>query len=137
MSQLIPLLLFLVWCGVLFWRRSVSQRRRWLKRLNLPGTWRWQDGDSTLSLSGELATGSFLLREEGLQCSGRWRLLGHRLELHPVRGELELTPSSPYVFDLRLFELGSLGLDGPGRERRVYARGTENVVPLRADQSER
>jgi hypothetical protein len=55
----------------------VGQRKRWLRSLALPGSWRWDSGDSVLSLSGELSSGSFLLREDGKQCSGRWRLLGH------------------------------------------------------------
>lgn len=132
MSQLIPIVIFLAWLGVVLWRRSVSRRKRWLRRLNLPGNWSWQDGDSTLSLSGELSSGSYLLREQGAQSSGRWRLLGHSLELIASRGDLELGTSEHYVFDVRRFDTGSLGLDGPGREQRIYRRGSENVVPLRS-----
>lgn len=131
MSQLLPILFIFAWFGLMFWRRSVGRRKRWVRRLALPGNWRWNDGDSTLSLSGEYSAGSFLLREGEEQCSGRWRLLGHSLELHVTRGELVLADYSPFVLDLRLFETGTLGLDGPGRERRVYERSTENVVPLR------
>ena len=131
MSQLLPLLLVFTWFAFVFWRRSVSIRKRWLKRLALPGSWSWKEGDSILSLSGELSSGSFLLREGAEQCSGRWRLLGHALELYPSRGALELTGDAPYVFDVRLFEPGELGLDGPDRSRRVYCRSNENVVPLR------
>jgi len=130
-SQLLPIAIILLWFVGIFWRRSVTRRRRWLRRLNLPGNWRWQDGNSELSLSGEPASGSFLLREEGSQCSGRWQLLGHSLELRKTRGDLSLGTSQPYVFDLRLFPNGTLGLDGLDRERRIYGRGTENVVPLR------
>jgi len=131
MSQLIPILMILAWFGVVFWRRSVTRRKRWLRQLNLPGTWNWQDGDSSLSLSGELSAGSFLLREAGAQSSGRWRLLGHSLELSATRGDLDLGATDPYVFDVRRFDTGTLGLDAPGREQRVYRRGSENVVPLR------
>lgn len=131
MSQLIPLLLVFSWFAFVLWRRSVGQRKRWLRSLALPGSWRWEEGDSVLSLSGELSSGSFLLREDGEQCSGRWRLLGHSLELHVMRGELDLGDTSPYLFDLRRFETGSLGLDGKDRERRIYTRSNENVVPLR------
>lgn len=131
MSQLVPVVIVMAWFAVLLWRRSVSRRKRWLQRLNLPGTWTWQDGDSSLSLSGELSAGSFLLRENGSQASGRWRLLGHSLELSPSRGDLVLGANDPYVFDVRRFDTGTLGLDAPGREKRVYRRGSENVVPLR------
>lgn len=131
MSQLIPLLLVFGWFAFVLWRRSLGRRKRWLRRLALPGSWRWEGGDSVLSLSGELSSGSFLLREDGQQCSGRWRLLGHSLELHATQGDLTLSESAPYVFDLRLFETGTLGLDGPDRAKRIYQRGSENVVPLR------
>ena len=131
MSQLIPLLLVFSWFAFVLWRRSVGQRKRWLRALGLPGSWSWEAGDSVLSLSGELSSGSFLLREGGEQCSGRWRLLGHSLELYVIRGELDLGDVSPYLFDLRRFETGSLGLDGKDRERRIYSRSNENVVPLR------
>ncbi len=131
MNQLLPLLLVFAWFGFVLWRRSVGQRKRWLRQLGLPGSWQWESGDSVLSLSGELSSGSFLLREGDQQCSGRWRLLGHSLHLYPSRGELELGAKNPYLLDLRRFETGSLGLDGEGRERRIYTRSTENVVPLR------
>ncbi len=131
MSQLIPIFVFIAWFGVVLWRRSVSRRKRWLRQLNLPGSWAWEAGDSSLSLSGELDAGSYLLREGGAQSSGRWRLLGHSLELTVSRGDLDLGSTGLYVFDLRRFETGTIGLDAPGREKRLYQRGSENVVPLR------
>ncbi len=131
MNQILPLLLVLAWFAFVLWRRAAGQRKRWRRQLSLPGSWRWEEGDSLLSLSGELSAGSFLLREGGEQCSGRWRLLGHKLELYPTRGELKLTATQPYVFDLRRFENGAIGLDGPDRKQRVYGRSNENVVPLR------
>lgn len=131
MNQLIPILLILAWFGFVLWRRSIGQRKRWLRQLGLPGSWSWNEGDSTLSLSGELSAGSFLLREGEDQCSGRWRLLGNNLELYATRGDLELGGESPYVFDLRRFDPSTVGLDGLGRERRMYSRNNENVVPLR------
>ncbi len=131
MNVLVTILMVVAWFGVVFWRRSVTRRKRWLRRLNLPGTWNWQDGDSSLSLSGELSAGSYLLREAGTQSSGRWRLLGHSLELFSTRGDLQLGQGESYVFDVRRFDTGTLGLDAPGREKRVYKRSSENVVPLR------
>jgi hypothetical protein len=128
--QLFPILIFVGWTAFLFLRRAQRIRQRWLRRLNLPGSWRWDSGESSLNLSGELSSGSFLLREPGQQRSGRWRLLGNSLELHATKGDAD--GYQPYVFDLRLFGSGKLGLHGPGREGRVYERGSENVVPMRA-----
>ena len=129
MSALMPFLVLFAWFGFVWYRRNQRARERWLRRLNLPGSWEWEAGDSALDLSGGLASGSFLLREAGVQRSGRWRLSGHRLELHATQGEV--ADHQPYVFDLRLFETGKLGLDGPGRERRIYGRSARNVVPMR------
>jgi len=110
-------------------RRLQMRRARWLRRLNLPGSWSWDEGDSVLDLSGSRSSGSFLLREAGDQRSGRWQLRGHSLQLYVTKGDAE--GYNPYVFDLRLFEGGKIGLDGVGREQRLYTRSSQNVVSLR------
>ena len=129
MSNLLPLFVFLGWVGFLYVRRLQRRRARWLRRLNLPGSWSWDDGDSVLDLSGSQSSGSFLLREDGVQRSGRWQLQGHHLQLYVTKGEA--VGYRPYLFELRLFEGGKIGLDGVGREQRLYTRSSQNVVPLR------
>ena len=56
---------------------------------------------------------------------GEWALHGHKLVLTPESAE------SAQSYELRFFDEGKIGIDGPGRERRVYAKERSNVVPLK------
>ena len=128
MNTLIGIFLFVTWIGFIIVRRIQMRRRRWLRHLNLPGSWTWDEGDSVLDLSGNHSSGSFLLREDGEQRSGRWLLRGHSLQLFVTKGDAE--GYNPYLFDLRTFERDKIGLDGVGRNQRLYSRTSKNVVSL-------
>jgi hypothetical protein len=119
------LLIILAAVGV-YWARSLRQtRRRWLERLDLPGTWQWQGEEGELELSGHVDGGRYHFRERGLEETGEWRLAGHALVLtaEPQR--------TPVEYDLRLFKDGTIGIHGPGREQRIYVKKRGNVVSLR------
>jgi hypothetical protein len=110
------------------WVRGARRNRaRWLARLDLPGIWSL-DGESgeaaRLELTGGLDRGEYRIREGDLVETGRWHLEGHTLKLTTAGGR-----SNDY--DLRLFSEGKIGIDGPGRERRIYTKVPSNVVPLR------
>lgn len=110
------------------WIRGTRRNRAaWLTRLDLPGVWEREGEWGRLELSGELDRGRYRISEgrggEGEE-SGRWMLEGHTLRLEPEQGE-------PGAYDLRLFQEGKIGIDGPGRERRIYQKVPSNVVPLR------
>jgi hypothetical protein len=108
-----------------FWLRGARQSRlRWLARLDLPGTWTWQDHDGTLELAGELSHGTFRRLEAGSELRGEWRLIGHELRLDPAG-------AAPVNYDLRFFDAGKIGLRGANDEARVYVKTPSNVVPLR------
>ena len=112
---------------VTLWIRGArANRRQWLSALSLPGTWELQNAasQSVLSLRGSLGEGRYTLREDTGGEEGEWRLLGHTLRLTPDGGEA-------VDYDLRAFGDGTIGIDGPGRERCVYVRRRDNVVPLR------
>ncbi len=112
---------------VTLWIRGArANRRQWLNALSLPGTWELQNAGSrgVLSLRGGLGEGRYTSQEDGGEEEGEWRLLGHTLRLTPDRG-------AAVDYDLRAFGDGSIGIDGPGRERCVYVRRRDNVVPLR------
>ena len=112
---------------VTLWIRGArANRRQWLSALSLPGTWARQNAasQSILSLRGGLGEGHYTLREDGSAEEGEWRLLGHTLRMRPDGGEA-------VDYDLRAFGDGTIGIDGPGRERCVYVRRRDNVVPLR------
>lgn len=106
------------------WTRSIRMHRaHWLERLSLPGTWRCDAPASTLELRGDLASGEYVETSAGGTERGEWSLHGHTLILTTARTTNE--------YDLRLFEEGEIGIDGPERERRIYKKQQSNVVPLR------
>ncbi len=116
---------------VTFWLRAVRRAREtWLRSLNLIGRWELAaqrpDGEPrSLTLSGDLAAGNYMARDGDATAHGTWRLSGHTLTLEPSGG-------APEQYELRLFEAGRIGLDGPGRRRELYVKRDSNVIPLRA-----
>lgn len=120
-------------CITVLWVKGARKnRQRWLERLNLPGLWHWQQSVAanpgaagTLELSGGLSSGTYRLVEPDAEESGNWILKGHTLELSPVGAE------RTGRYDVRFFDDGKIGIDGPGRERRIYVKERTNVVPLR------
>ena len=112
---------------VVVWVRGTRRNRlRWLSRLDLPGIWEREGDWGRLELTGELDAGRFRLAdgEGNADRSGAWRLEGSTLIL-TVDGE------QPVECDLRLFQEGKIGIDGPTLERRIYQKVPSNVVPLR------
>ncbi|MBK81006.1 MAG: hypothetical protein CMQ43_08845 [Gammaproteobacteria bacterium] len=123
MASLLVVIVVAAVCGYWVWLVRV-QRRRWLARLDLPGTWDWQDNDGELVLDGDLDGGAYRLRDGDAEERGEWRLEGHDLVLERRGG-------GSSVLDLRLFDQGKIGIHGAGREHRVYVKARSNVVPLR------
>lgn len=124
-------------------RASRRARSDWLRSLNLPGTWHLDaSADAirrSLTLSGEPASGSYVAKDGDAVERGRWRLRGHTLHLLPAEGGAEASADAhasgaqgaATSYDLRLFEPGRIGLDGPGRAREIYIKRESNVIPLR------
>lgn len=112
---------------VFVWVRGTRRNRgRWLQRLDLPGIWE-RDGEwGRLELTGGLDRGGYRLADGVDQPSetGTWVLHGHTLCLTSGGGQRN-------EYDLRLFEEGRIGIDGPRLERRIYRKVPSNVVPLR------
>jgi hypothetical protein len=120
------LLVIVVAVVVVVWIRGTRRNRlRWLERLDLPGIWHRHNEEGTLELGGELDTGSYRFREPQADEHGTWVLEGHRLVL---TANLDKTPRA---YELRFFDNGKIGLDGPDRPHRVYVKEPSNVVPLR------
>lgn len=123
MASLLVVIAVTAFC--LWWvRTSRRNRRRWLERLDLPGTWLWEGADGELELEGALDRGRYRIRDADQEEQGVWRLAGNDLVLEPRFGKAT-------ALDLRLFTEGKIGLHGPGRERRIYVKKRSNVVPLR------
>lgn len=110
---------------VAVWVRGARRSRQaWLKKLNLPGRWLCAEGE--LALEGQLNGGRYRLREGAREEQGRWVLEGGDLVLSSDRS------AKPRRYDLRFFNGGKIGLDGPGLARRIYQRALDNVVHLGA-----
>ena len=116
---------------VFTWMRVTRRtREKWLRQLNLSGIWDLDSDDRrqmSLEFTGTLSSGRYTARTDGGVESGTWRLVGHNLVLEPGQGA-----SADY--DLRLFDTGKIGIDGPGRQRQIYLKRADNVVPLRVIQ---
>jgi len=125
MSSLLLLVLVAI-VAVVWVRRNQRARRAWLARVNLAGVWECQrdDGTSVLEFSGGPGEGRYTERGPGRRDQGDWLLHGAH-----IRFDSDEAGISDCVF--RLFGDGSIGIDGPGRERRIYVRRVSNVVPLR------
>ena len=106
--------------------RARTSRRRWLAELHLPGIWDLEDASppTVLEFSGEAEEGLYLARSGTDVEEGAWRIAGRNLVLIPEGG------APPLEYELRVFGPGSIGIHGPGRERQVYLRRGDNVVPI-------
>ena len=128
------LFIFLVAALALFGVRSARSRRlQWLSALNLLGKWELHGappgGRRSITFSGEADGGGYVAKDADAVERGKWQLRGHTLNLEATEGEQAGGGAKSY--DLRLFEPGRIGLDGPGREREIYVKRDSNVVPLR------
>ena len=124
------LLVAVIFGAAAYWLRGMRRaRREWLTQLNLPGTWRLdvQDGARLLRLGGSLDGGRYVARDGMDEEHGDWRLSGHTLVLNP-----DGDAGEGQRFDLRQFDTGRIGIDGPGREREIYVKRADNVIELRA-----
>lgn len=106
--------------------RARTSRRRWLAELNLPGIWDLEDANSpaVLEFSGTPEEGHYVVRSGPDVEEGAWRIAGRDIVLVPE------PDAEPVQFELRVFGPGSIGIHGPGRERQVYVRRGDNVVPI-------
>jgi len=141
----IPIAILCAFGLFFWWRQNQHQRRKWLRRLGLPGRWQLlpampdQEKPSAssaatepvanLELSGELTKGNYrwLDAADGhLVASGRWRLSGHRLQLQA--GNVK---DAPRTFDVRLLSPTEVGLFEPATACYwLLNRGHNNVVSL-------
>ena len=121
---------------VFVWVRSARRSRaEWLRALNMLGKWELdscaagtETPHRTLTLTGTLSTGKYVARDGDAIERGDWRLSGHTLTLAATEGQS--ADDGPKRYDLRLFEAGRIGIDGPGRQREIYVKREGNVVPL-------
>ena len=106
--------------------RARTSRRQWLAELHLPGIWDLEDATPpvVLEFSGGNEQGHYLARTGSDVEEGEWRIAGRGLVMAREEG------GDPVEYELRVFGPGSIGVHGPGRERQVYVRRGDNVVPI-------
>ncbi|MDE0350609.1 MAG: hypothetical protein OXM56_12995 [Gammaproteobacteria bacterium] len=106
--------------------RARTSRRQWLAELHLPGIWDLEDATSpvVLEFSGGNEQGHYVARSGGDVEEGEWRIAGRNLVM--ARDDRD----DPVEYELRVFGPGSIGVHGPGRDREVYVRRGDNVVPI-------
>ena len=117
----------------LMWFRAARRARlNWVRALNLIGQWDLDanaDGSAgearSLTLSGGPLAGPYVARDGDTIYRGTWRLTGAILTLEPAGGRAA-------QYELRHFGVGKIGIDGPGRQREVYVKRDDNVIPFRA-----
>ena len=110
-------------------KHTRDARRQWIKDLDLMGTWELDtsetdDAATSVRFTGNLDVGDFVLESAGEEISGTWKLAGTSLILTNEESE-----ESEY--EVRYFEHGIIGIDGPGREKQVFHKRVENIIPLR------
>ncbi len=128
--MLLACALFLVIVVVALWTKHTRDARiQWIKDLDLMGTWeldtsKSDDPPTSIRFTGNLNSGDFHMESSGEEIVGTWRLSGTSLVMtNEETGDLE--------YEIRLFEHGSIGIHGSGRERQVFKKRVENIVPLR------
>jgi hypothetical protein len=115
------------------WLRAARRARlNWVRALDLVGQW---DLDSSvdgatgearsLTLSGGPLAGPYVARDGDTLYRGTWRLAGVTLTLEPAGVRAA-------QYELLLFGAGRIGIDGPGRQREIYVKRDDNVIPFRA-----
>jgi hypothetical protein len=122
---------FVAMCIYFYMRSKHLAKVGWLKRLDLPGVWQWQDGEAALILSGSNDQGTFVATEGTADSlanaqktvRGEWRLVGHELTL--------AASGFNQTLEVTLYQPGSIGLEDESGVRRAYAKESKNVVPLR------
>ena len=130
MGSLILLLAvaILTFSYVRFTRRN---RARWLKRINLVGVWHLEGmlaETPTFEFHGNISSGRYLFTDGDKTQQGSWRIGPTSLIFSPDNEE-------SFECDLRLFDTGKIGIDGPGHQRKIYMKRADNVVVLRQSPS--
>lgn len=104
-------------------------RRQWIKDLDLMGTWDLDTSESDdpttcFRFTGNLDKGDFVLESSGEKTIGTWKLAGTSLVLNTEE-------AGDRQYEIRYFGTGTIGLSGTDRERQVFNKRVENIVPLR------
>ena len=107
--------------------RTRAARRSWLQLLDLPGVWGLEgseDAKVSIEFFGTPRDGQYIESLQDKIVAGNWRLSGSSLILTPNQQEGQ-------KFEIRSFDVGRIGINGPGRDKQIYRKRANNVVPMR------
>ena len=120
--------------AILFWvLRTRYARRRWVDALDLIGQWDLE-GANTDNVRIEFIgsrgdAGNYMASTKDTLESGSWSLTSYYLVLEAQNGK-------PQRFELRRFEHGRIGINGPGRDKQIYRKKrVSNIIKLHEHQS--
>lgn len=119
---------------VLLWvTRTRNARRQWVNDLDLIGQWDLEGenedkiGIEFIGARGDV--GNYMASERDSLESGAWHLTSYSLVLEPMVGET-------HTYELRRFEPGRIGINGPGREKQIYRKKrVPNIIKIHEHQS--
>ena len=123
-ARLVAVLVVAIWIVT-----TRDSRKRWLSELDLLGTWDLDTSGtdapkSSLWFRGELDSGNYVYQSGETRTEGTWRIEGSSLILTDDE-------NSDREYEVRIFEHGTIGIHGPDRDRQVFTKRAENIVPLR------
>ena len=116
-------------CVVTVWVRNTRRARHdWLTDLDLPGTWDLDNSETPecIEFSGSMESGCYAQTLDDIVIKGHWAINGSSLTLSPDEEE-----SVPTTYELRKFQTGNIGINGPDRPRQIFVKRSSNIIPLR------
>lgn len=125
----VSLILGVVAVVILFWiLRTRTARRKWVEELDLIGQWDLEgenaNKDRIEFIGARGDSGNYMASTDDTLESGNWHLTSYFLVLQPNDGE-------SVRHELRRFEPGRIGINGPGREKQIYRKKrVSNIIKI-------
>ncbi len=113
--------------------RTRSARKKWVAELDLIGQWDLEGENVNKERIEFIGTrgdaGNYIASTDDTLESGSWYLSSYCLVLEPNEGE-------PQRYELRRFDVGRIGIDGPNRVRQIYRKKrVSNIIKLHEHQT--
>ena len=116
------LIVLLIWIV-----RTRSALNRWVQLLDLPGIWELESSDEikvSIEFFGTLKNGQYIESLHDKIVAGNWKLTGSKLVLAPNQ-------QAEQMCEIRSFDVGRIGIHGLLRDKQIYQKRANNVVPMR------
>lgn len=130
------LVLGLIALAVIIWvTRTRSARRHWVEELNLIGQWDLEGrnihNERIEFIGARPDRGNYMASKDETLESGSWFLTSYFLVLQPENEEQKR-------YELRRFEEGRIGINGPDREKQIYRKKrVSNIIKMHEHHSKK